>query len=68
MNEFYGNSLTYNSYNQFDLSDSDDYRENIYLQCTKCETYHHPVDGLYIEKDFYCNKCHPEAYFEYQHK
>lgn len=68
MSEFYGNSLTYNSYGQYDPSDSDDYTENIYLECTKCQTYHHPNYGGFVNIDYYCDKCYPEAYYEYQHK
>jgi len=55
MSDFYGNSLTYNSSGTFDLSD--DYKEQLYLECCSCKDHVHVSKGEHDKDDFYCNEC-----------
>lgn len=55
MSDFYGNSLTYNSSGTFDLSD--DYKEQLYLECYMCKDHVHVSKGEHDKYDFYCNEC-----------
>lgn len=67
MNEFYGNSLTYDISGRFDLSDCyerdlHDYKEQLYLECWWCNDYVHASKGNYDNDKFHCSECYKNRY------